>query len=101
MDCPMLLIAGGKDVRRDPRGVPAIQEVTSAPLEIHVVPDLTHVLRLDFGINILDCRAAHFRIEDSTCATLAKNRASERRKVLDSGALPPNKPSAIRCGEPD
>jgi uncharacterized protein len=43
----MLLIAGAKDVQCHSAGVPAIREITSAPVEIHVVPNLTHVLRFD------------------------------------------------------
>ena len=44
---PMLLIAGAKDVGVDPAEVPGLREITPAPVEIHVVPNLTHVLRLD------------------------------------------------------
>jgi uncharacterized protein len=47
MDRPMLLIAGAKDVQCHSTGVPGIREIASAPIEIHVVPDLTHVLRFD------------------------------------------------------
>jgi pimeloyl-ACP methyl ester carboxylesterase len=44
---PMLLIAGAKDVQCHPAEVPGLRELTSAPAEIHVVPNLTHVLRFD------------------------------------------------------
>jgi uncharacterized protein len=47
MNRPMLLIAGAKDVQCHPAEVPGIREITSAPVDIYVVPNLTHVLRLD------------------------------------------------------
>jgi pimeloyl-ACP methyl ester carboxylesterase len=49
MGCPMLLIAGAKDVQCDPTNMQSILEVVAAPTEWHVVPDLTHVLRFDDG----------------------------------------------------
>jgi uncharacterized protein len=47
MDAPMLLIAGAKDVQCDPTEMPSIRDFTSALVEIHVVPNLTHTLRFD------------------------------------------------------
>lgn len=47
LDRPLLLIAGEKDVQCDPGNVPGIREITSTPIDIHVVPNLTHLLRFD------------------------------------------------------
>jgi pimeloyl-ACP methyl ester carboxylesterase len=47
MKRPMLLIAGEKDVQCHPAEVEGIREITSAPVDIYVVPNLTHVLRSD------------------------------------------------------
>jgi pimeloyl-ACP methyl ester carboxylesterase len=47
MRCPMLLVAGAKDVQCDPAGMQSILEVIVAPVESHLVPNLTHVLRFD------------------------------------------------------
>jgi uncharacterized protein len=47
MDVPMLLIAGAKDVQCDPAEIPSIRNLTSALVEIHVIPHLTHTLRFD------------------------------------------------------
>lgn len=44
---PMLLIAGEKDWQCDPGDVQQILGLVKAPVEAHVVPNLTHLLRLD------------------------------------------------------
>ena len=44
---PMLLIAGAKDVQCHAAALPTIRGMTSAPIEIVVMPDLTHLLRSD------------------------------------------------------
>jgi uncharacterized protein len=47
LKAPMLIIAGAKDIQCDPAEVPRVRDLTSAPVEIHVVPNLTHILRFD------------------------------------------------------
>lgn len=46
---PALLIGGEKDVQCDPADVERIRALLLGPVEAHVVPDLTHLLRLDSG----------------------------------------------------
>lgn len=47
IDTPCLLIGGAKDLQCDPQDVARISEVLTAPVESHVLPDLTHLLRRD------------------------------------------------------
>jgi fermentation-respiration switch protein FrsA (DUF1100 family) len=47
MRSPMLVVAGAKDVQCDPANLQSILEVIAAPVESHVVPNLSHVLRFD------------------------------------------------------
>lgn len=47
MRSPMLVVAGAKDVQCDPTGLVNILEAVGKPVELHVVPNLTHVLRFD------------------------------------------------------
>jgi hypothetical protein len=44
-----LLIGGQKDVQCDPADVERVRALLLGPVEAHVVPDLTHFLRLDSG----------------------------------------------------
>lgn len=46
VSCPMLLVGGGKDIQCDPSDVERIAKAAKdAPVEAHVLPDLSHVLR--------------------------------------------------------
>ena len=45
--CPVLLVGGAKDLQCLPTDVARIAELAGGPVEAHVVPDLTHVLRRD------------------------------------------------------
>ena len=47
ISCPVLLIGGEKDLQCDPNDVSVIEELCNGSVESHVVPNLTHVLRLD------------------------------------------------------
>jgi fermentation-respiration switch protein FrsA (DUF1100 family) len=47
--CTTLVIAGAKDVQCEPADAGRIAELARGPVEQHVIPDLTHVLRLDSG----------------------------------------------------
>jgi len=47
MRCPMMLIAGAKDFQCDPANVHSVRELTEAPIEVSVVENLTHTLRVD------------------------------------------------------
>ena len=48
--CPMLIIGGEKDLQCEPADVSRIAALAEhAETTAHVVPDLTHVLRLDPG----------------------------------------------------
>lgn len=46
---PMLMIGGEKDLQCDPADVHKIAELVNAPIEKHVIKNLTHVLRFDEG----------------------------------------------------
>jgi len=46
---PMLILGGGKDLQCSPSDVPAIAELVSGEVTAEVVPDLTHILRLESG----------------------------------------------------
>lgn len=46
---PMLIIGGEKDLQCDPADVQKIAELVNAPVEKHVIENLTHVLRFDEG----------------------------------------------------
>jgi pimeloyl-ACP methyl ester carboxylesterase len=45
--CPLLLVGGAKDLQCDPEDVARIASFVRGPVESHVVPDLTHLLRRD------------------------------------------------------
>ena len=47
--CPMLLVAGEKDMQCDPADAARIAEVAQGRIERHVVANLTHILRCDAG----------------------------------------------------
>jgi len=47
--CPMLLVGGEKDLQCDPADVERIAAIAPAEIESHVVPNLTHILRLEAG----------------------------------------------------
>lgn len=47
--CPVLLVAGEKDVQCNPADVEQLRRLVAGPVTAYVVPDLTHVLRLDPG----------------------------------------------------
>lgn len=49
VSCPMLLIGAEKDLQADPEDVRRIAELANAPVDAHVVKNLTHVLRFDEG----------------------------------------------------
>ncbi|MBI1320712.1 MAG: alpha/beta fold hydrolase [Candidatus Hydrogenedens sp.] len=49
IDHPMLLIGGAKDVQCLPEDVSRIAALSPAPIESHVLEDLTHLLRCDDG----------------------------------------------------
>lgn len=48
--CPALLIGGEKDLQCAPEDVGAIAGMAQGPVNAHVVPNLTHLLRLDVGV---------------------------------------------------
>ena len=45
--CPILAITGEKDMQVDPKDVIQIAELATSEVEYHIVPNLTHILRLD------------------------------------------------------
>jgi pimeloyl-ACP methyl ester carboxylesterase len=45
--CPLLLVGGEKDLQCDPADVARIAALAAGPVESHVVPNLTHLLRRD------------------------------------------------------
>lgn len=45
--CPMLLIGGEKDIQCNPADVAHIAELANGPVDVHIVKDLTHILRCD------------------------------------------------------
>jgi len=47
--CPILAIGGEKDLQVHPEDVTRIAELAKGEVERHIVPNLTHVLRLDEG----------------------------------------------------
>ena len=47
VSCPILAITGDKDVQVDPKDVIQIAELATGEVEYHIVPNLTHILRLD------------------------------------------------------
>jgi uncharacterized protein len=49
VECPLLLVGGGKDLQCEPGDVDRIAELVRGPVETHVIPDLTHLLRRDPG----------------------------------------------------
>ncbi|MCS7478784.1 alpha/beta hydrolase [Umezawaea endophytica] len=46
---PVLAITGGKDVQVDPADLDRIRELVPGEVEVHRIPDLTHLLRRDQG----------------------------------------------------
>jgi len=46
---PVLAITGSKDIQADPQDLKRMQQITSADLECHELPDVTHILRTDEG----------------------------------------------------
>lgn len=49
VNCPILAITGEKDIQVDPQEVFLIAEHAKGEVEYHIVPNLTHILRLDEG----------------------------------------------------
>jgi len=47
--CPVLAINGDKDIQVDPRDVLKIAELARGEVEHHIIPNMTHLLRLDYG----------------------------------------------------
>ena len=45
--CPILAITGEKDIQVDPQDVFKIAELAKGEVEHHIVPNLTHILRLE------------------------------------------------------
>ncbi len=51
VSCPILAITGEKDVQVDPKDLIQIAELATGEVEYHVIPNLTHILRLDEQIH--------------------------------------------------
>jgi len=49
VSCPILAIAGEKDIQADPQEVTQLADLAKGELQYHIVPNLTHILRLDTG----------------------------------------------------
>jgi pimeloyl-ACP methyl ester carboxylesterase len=49
VNCPVLAISGGKDLQVDPQDVVKIAELAQTKVEHHIIPNMTHLLRLDYG----------------------------------------------------
>ncbi|MER7010686.1 alpha/beta hydrolase [Saccharopolyspora sp. NPDC000359] len=49
VDVPVLAITGGKDVQVDPADLAEIRRLVPGDVEVHQIPDLTHLLRRDPG----------------------------------------------------
>lgn len=47
--CPLLAISGEKDIQVDPQDVVQIAELSRGDVEHHIIPNMTHLLRLDYG----------------------------------------------------
>jgi len=47
VSCPILAITGEKDIQVDPQDVVQIAELAKGEVEHHIVPNLTHILRLE------------------------------------------------------
>jgi len=47
--CPVLAITGGKDIQVDPQDTVRIAELAKGEVEHHIIPDMTHLLRLEKG----------------------------------------------------
>lgn len=48
ISCPILALAGEKDIQVDPQDAVRIAELAKGDVEYHIVPNLTHILRLDY-----------------------------------------------------
>lgn len=47
--CPVLAISGDKDIQVDPQDVLKIADLARGDVEQHIIPNMTHLLRLDYG----------------------------------------------------
>lgn len=47
VECPVLVFGGAKDLQCDPEDVHRIAALCAGPVEAEVMPDLTHILRLE------------------------------------------------------
>lgn len=47
--CPVLAISGEKDIQVDPQDAAKIAELAKGEVEYHIIPNMTHLLRLDYG----------------------------------------------------
>lgn len=47
VSCPILAIAGDKDIQVDPKDTIRIAELAKGEVEYHIIPNMTHILRLD------------------------------------------------------
>ena len=47
--CPVLAITGEKDIQVDPQDTARIAELAKGEVEQHIIPDMTHLLRLEQG----------------------------------------------------
>jgi len=47
--CPTLAISGEKDIQVDPQDAVRIAELARGEVEHHIIPNMTHILRLDDG----------------------------------------------------
>jgi hypothetical protein len=46
---PVLAITGSKDIQVDPADLTRMERLVKAPFESHLIPDMTHLLRVDTG----------------------------------------------------
>jgi pimeloyl-ACP methyl ester carboxylesterase len=46
---PVLAITGSKDIQVDPDDLPAMKDIVTSPFEYHILPDVSHLLRLEKG----------------------------------------------------
>ncbi|NQT74204.1 MAG: alpha/beta fold hydrolase [Chloroflexi bacterium] len=47
VNCPILAIAGEKDIQADPQEVTQLADLAKGEVQYHIVPNLTHILRTD------------------------------------------------------
>ncbi len=69
---PVLAITGSKDIQVDPADLQRMAELVKAPFESHVIPDMTHMLRVEKGEASISNYKAEVRrpVEPSLLATI-------------------------------